>query len=509
MTLVTEQSSDFVPAPPARRLECFARSIALRFPSVVREVSWVYRSIMLARAPERQNEWTAPFFGRSLQEDMAKALDEGKIPKPLLKFCEAIAIRTTEEKYALPDGHISYIEQLKPVSRSDRSIIFVTPSYYHYYYLAEALKARGWHAVTICIEPLNSGNRRYYHGQDYNIWHDDPLTRRAMLFDLMASIEANFKMMCWHGEAVASLFPENWQPWAADKVPWDFLELKRKGVKLASTISGCLTGQRQSSFNRVSGGVCNKCIWQNNGEVCGEARTARFEEIMTYLPDLFMMEIDWPGAKSRTNKKCIQEPLSYCLDPDIWRPDLVVPEEMKLERKPGQILVWHAVGNYDTRAVGQRNIKGTGAVIRAIDRLKSEGWNVELVFRTNIPSVDMKYYQVQVDIVVDQLNYGRYGASAREAMALGRPTICKLDPIQPNIVPPSLALAECPLVNADEETVYDALLMLIKDEALRIDLGKKSRDYAVKWHGMHACAERFERVYDLVMAKKDLRKFAS
>ena len=66
----------------------------------------------------------------------------------------------------------------------------------------------------------------------------------------------------------------------------------------------------------------------------------------------------------------------------------------------------------------------------ALDRLKSEGHKVRLIFIDNVVSRDVKYIQAQVDIVLDQLNYGRYGATARESLMLGKATICRLNPRQ-------------------------------------------------------------------------------
>ena len=63
----------------------------------------------------------------------------------------------------------------------------------------------------------------------------------------------------------------------------------------------------------------------------------------------------------------------------------------------------------------------SGAVMAAIEKLKAEGLPVQLYFATEVPSRSVRFIQVQADIVVDQLNYGRIGANARESMMLGRP----------------------------------------------------------------------------------------
>ena len=70
--------------------------------------------------------------------------------------------------------------------------------------------------------------------------------------------------------------------------------------------------------------------------------------------------------------------------------------------------------------------KGSQYVYRAFERLKSEGYNIEYVYLNNIKSSDMRYYQIQADIVVEQLIYGWWGSTGVETMSLGKPVICYL-----------------------------------------------------------------------------------
>tara|TARA_R110002072_G_scaffold3055_2_gene22959 strand:+ start:2570 stop:4084 length:1515 start_codon:yes stop_codon:yes gene_type:complete len=387
-----------------------------------------------------------------------------------------------------------------------RSVVFIHHAYYHFYYLARALRERGWRAYSVSIEDPRSANTPYYHGEDLLIWDEDPWVRRELHRELFEAVKANFNMVHFHGDNAMTLFGKNLVVNnTRNGVPWDFLELKAHGVKIGHSISGCLTGQRQSVFNAKSGGVCDHCVWQNNPQVCSDHKNGFVNEKLKLLLDLNAIEMDWPFDTSRQTPQTYFDPLTYCLNMEMWTPELEIPEHIeRLQREDGEILVFHAVGNYSTRdsADSRRNIKGTPAVIDAIDRLRAEGVPVRLVFKTGVPSRDMRFYQIQADIIVDQLIYGRWGATARETMALGVPTICRLDRNQPDGIPPSPALAECPLVDASPETVYDAIKALALDADKRKSIGAASRAYAEKWFGAAACAERFEKVYDRMQAGK-------
>jgi hypothetical protein len=156
------------------------------------------------------------------------------------------------------------------------------------------------------------------------------------------------------------------------------------------------------------------------------------------------------------------------------------------------------VGNYLTRRAAGRDIKGTGSLMNAIETLKAERLPIRLVFAHDIPGTKVRFLQVQADIVVDQLNYGRYGANARESLMLGKPIICRLSARQSHPLPPLRPIQEVPLVDASEDTIVDVLRALVLDPDRRADLGRRARAFALAWHGQDACAERYERLIDRV-----------
>jgi glycosyltransferase involved in cell wall biosynthesis len=297
-----------------------------------------------------------------------------------------------------------------------------------------------------------------------------------------------------------SFFPEHWDTNERyDKYPADFAKLRSAGVKIGYSHSGCLDLVSQSSFYRWSGGCCDRCIWQDRPDVCSDTLNLAWGRKVQEYCDLICIETD-PVLDFKSGHKVYREALTFALDPDVWSPSIKVPNEFRLSKREGEIVIYHAMGNMSLRTSHTRNIKGTPAVVAAIEKLRAEGHNVRLEFVTDVSSNDVRFIQAQADIIVDQLNYGRYGATSREGMMLGKPTICFIDPHEEVESAGSVCIAECPLVSATEATIYGVLRELVLDPARRRAIGEASRAHALKWWSADACAERYEAVYDRLMA---------
>jgi hypothetical protein len=389
---------------------------------------------------------------------------------------------------------------LAPATPRPRSALFLHNNYYHFNCLSRSLRQRGWDAVTVSIEPPDSAQQKFYHGEDINLHHPDPAVMNAGIRDFLRTVPERFGAIHFSHQGSATFFPENIENDPDPmKIPWDFFELRRHRIIIGYMPSGCLDGARQSSIRRISGNVCARCIWELRPEVCHDRRSAAWAERLDAVCDWIGLEGDW-AVDERRGDKFVRRPVVTALDPEQWRPDIAVPNDMRIEREPGEILIYHAVGNYASRHAEGRDIKGTGAVIEAVERLQAEGAKVRLAFIHDVPSTRVRFIQVQADIVVDQLNYGRYGANARESLMLGKPVVGRIVPNQADPIPPLQNILEAPIVNADESTVYENLKVLVADPDLRIRLGQKGRSFALRWHGADICALRYERILDRVRA---------
>jgi hypothetical protein len=389
-----------------------------------------------------------------------------------------------------------------------RSVLFVNPAYYNFFHLAAALRNRGWDAVSMAIVGPQSAdieNRsQYFHGHDWNLFEPDPNKLLENLRQRFREAIGRFDMFHFTGIGTMSFFQNNYDiNIDHDRVPWDVLEMKRRGALIGYSITGCHDLVTQSGFEGWSPTSCPKCVYRDQPEICSNHKMASWGWKVRQLADLICIETD-PPLDFRDTASTFREPLTFALDPTFWNPELArgtpVPDEWKEPRQPGEILIYHSVGNYEFRTRSGVNIKGTGPVLQAIERLKSEGHPVRLLFRKEVPSIHNRWVQAQADIIVDQLNYGRYGATAREGLMLGRPVVGRVNKSEPGGIPPVRCIAECPIVDATEETVYDVLKRLVESPDERARIGSESRAYALQWWSKDVLAERYERVYDHLRA---------
>jgi hypothetical protein len=131
-----------------------------------------------------------------------------------------------------------------------------------------------------------------------------------------------------------------------------------------------------------------------------------------------------------------------------------------------------------------RDVKGTSHVVAAVDALAVEGVRVRLDLVEDVPHAEALRRLAAADVVVDQLVLGWYGGVAVEAMALGRPVVCRID-ADANPFGERL-----PIVDASPATLRDRLRSLAQDAAARERLGSESREFVRAEHDPRRIARR-------------------
>lgn len=380
-----------------------------------------------------------------------------------------------------------------------RSVIFLNNSYYHFYYLAQALRRRDWDVLLACTENPNYNSYLYYHGEDINLYSPYYEEYMENIQNFFTMAKDRYKLLHVANDGVLSFYPKYYP----EENPPDIIEWKAVGNKIAYTVSGCNSGISQTALRNWSQldlktPVCDVCPHQQHDMICSDEKNLNWGKKFHQFCDVIFGE-GLPALDFINGAQVIREPTTMCLDPMLWHPDLEIPSEHIVRRNKDEVLIYHAVGNYHSRTTNGKNLKGTHIVLETIERLQQEGFNVRLVFETGKRNKELRFLQAQADVVIDQLNIGRYGATSRETMMLGKPTICFLNKHELDPKLKLKSLAEVPLISANEETLYQELKKLILDKEARIEIGKKAREYALKWHSADACAERYEIIYDQMM----------
>lgn len=379
-----------------------------------------------------------------------------------------------------------------------RRVLYSGQCYYNHWYLSRGLRDLGWRADVLNWDP-SPASQIFYHGEDV---HFDGGSPYNLARDLRFYLDALYRYDVVHfanahnigfGAPLRSLFELRLGRHA------EILLLRQLGKKTGYTNNGCLDGVLQSSFAKWGPqSVCASCRWNDVPEVCSDWRNRAWGEFRNSVTD-YQCLLGGNRADFNLAPTVHESPEAYCIDKDIWDPGLEIPERLRLAPAPeGTIRLYHGVGNKEGRTRDDgTNIKSTHIYLPLIEKLRAEGHRLDLLSPTDIPNVDVRFLQMQADIFLEMLTFGWFGANAREAMMLGKPVICYLRPewldsLRAEI--PGYA-DELPIVSATPDTVEAVLRDLIASPERRREIGRKSREFAIKWHSKDVAARRFDTIY--------------
>jgi len=176
----------------------------------------------------------------------------------------------------------------------------------------------------------------------------------------------------------------------------------------------------------------------------------------------------------------------HSLEPDVKR------EEQWRGRKP---LVVHAPTH--------RGVKGTRFVLDAIERLRQEGFELELRLVEGVPHQEALRLYRRADLVVDQLLVGWYGGLAVEAMALEIPVVCYVRDEDLDFVPEEMR-RELPILRAEPSTLYAVLKEWLGTRRHQLAaVGRASRRYALRWHDPRRIAAMLKSEYESILSTRE------
>ena len=406
---------------------------------------------------------------------------------------DSLADQLREIQYLLANQ-----KKLQPMfsAIASKRVLYSGQAYYNAWYLSRSLRKHGWKADVLNWD-LNPASQIYYHGEDFRFCGDseNELSQNlkffiAALYDYDIFHFSNAHAIAF-GVYVQNFFKEKFSEYS------EIILLKSLGKRISYSHSGCNDGVSQSAYAKWKIEICNLCAWQNNPNVCSDERNLAWGDFRNTVAD-YQCTIGGYRSDYNNDPRVHDVPEFYCLDSDLWHPEIDIPENFQLPSVPkGTTWLYHAVGNRDERTINGVNIKSSHIYLPLVQKLKDEGELVELINPTGIPNKDVRFLQAQADIFLEMLTYGIMGANAREAMMLGKPVICYirsewLESMKQEI--PEY-VAELPIVSATPDTVEDILRDLISNPQKRHEIGQRSRDFAVKWHSAEAGGRKFDQIY--------------
>ncbi len=169
---------------------------------------------------------------------------------------------------------------------------------------------------------------------------------------------------------------------------------------------------------------------------------------------------------------------------DDWK-----PLYSQCENRPLRIV--HAPSN--------RKVKGSELIIRALNSLREQGFEFELLLVEGMSNDKARKVYESADVLVDQLFAGWYGGLAVELMALGKPVLVYIRDEDLGFIPEQMK-ADLPFLQITPTTVEEALrdLLLMPREQL-LALGKRSRAFVERWHDPLNIARDIKRDYERAM----------
>jgi glycosyltransferase involved in cell wall biosynthesis len=141
-------------------------------------------------------------------------------------------------------------------------------------------------------------------------------------------------------------------------------------------------------------------------------------------------------------------------------------------------------------------IKGTKALVDAVETLKREGFGIELVLMRGVPNSEIQKAIESVDLVADQFVIGWYAMFAMEAMAMKKPVLCYLreDLIDLYVKAGLVRREEIPIINTNLLEIKEKIRWVYSHREELIKIGERGREFVKNHHSTERIGEVFRNI---------------
>lgn len=143
-------------------------------------------------------------------------------------------------------------------------------------------------------------------------------------------------------------------------------------------------------------------------------------------------------------------------------------------------------------------IKGTDHLQRAVDLLRHEGLDIELVLLQRRPNHEILRAIDSADLVADQFVIGWYGFFAVEAMAAGKPvmTYLKREYLDLQAFAGNIGSDGIPVINTRYDQIVEQLRWACANRDALLEIGQRSRAFIADHHSLDAIGKRYAAMLD-------------
>lgn len=145
-----------------------------------------------------------------------------------------------------------------------------------------------------------------------------------------------------------------------------------------------------------------------------------------------------------------------------------------------------------------RGYKGTDFILKAIDKLRIEGFSIDFDVVEGVTHEKLLERYRACHIFIDQIMAGWYGTATIEAMAIGRPVVVS---IRESYFQHIDYGKQIPAINADPDCITEVLRKLLKsgyDEVVK--LGLKSRQFVERVHSVERVTDQLIAIYESLIS---------